>query len=227
MIAAASAASRRARSSASPRVAGHHREHVVPGRERGARRRRAGGERRDPRDHPHRVPSDHALEEEAERPVEEGISLAETGDVAARVEVLADHAGRPIVDLPRREAGGDHRHPDRDLGLARALEMRRYDGPRNAFAGLRGRVGEHRGGPERPEPLHGDEVGVARADADADEGAGCVHRLRAASSVTGYAGRKARKRPSGAACDTAIRESSPPNAACASKRVRSPSRLTA
>ena len=128
-------------------------------------------------DHPNRVPLDHALEEEAERPVEERVSLAEAGDVAARVEVFADRASGPVVDLPRREARGHHRHPNRDLGLGRALEMGGDDGPRQAFAGLRGGVGEHRGGLERPESLHGDEVGVTGADADADEGAGRVHRL--------------------------------------------------
>ena len=59
------------------------------------------------------------------------------------------------------------------------------DGPGEAFAGLRSRVGKHRGGPERAKPLYGDEVGIARADPDADEGAGHAHRLRTASSVTG------------------------------------------
>ena len=164
---------------------GHHREDIVARRERGARRRGARGERRDAGDDPHGVPLDHAREEEAERPVEEGVPLAETRHVAPRVEMPADRPGGLVVDLLRRKAGRHHRHPDRDLDLARPFEMGGDDGPGEALAGLRSRVGKHRGGLERPKPLHGDEVGIAGADADADEGAGRAHRLRTASSVTG------------------------------------------
>ena len=114
---------------------------------------------------------------------------------------------RAVVNGLGREARRLHRHADRHLYPA-VVQMRSDDGAREAGAFQRGREGDHFGLADDTQALQRQEFGVARADADAADPAAheaARHGLRAAHCVTAMAGRKALKRPTGAAVSTEMR----------------------
>src|SRR5215475_6754962 len=106
--------------------------------------------------------------------------------------------------------------------------MRRNDAAGEAFALLRRRIGDHLGGMDQPQGLEGQELGVARPDADApDPGAvGADHDFTAAHWVTGIIGRQPRCVPMGSALETEIRVSAPPSASRCRAMHASPSTVT-
>ena len=158
-----------------------HGEHVVARRERRAEGGGARHERRHTGNDFHRMVLRHAPEHVHEGTVEEGVPFAQHRHVAPGVEVAADLDGGAIVDILGGKAGRHHGHPDADF-FVMSIQMLGHDAAHQAFAVLRGRVGEHTGAPENPERLEGDQLRIARTDAQTVQRA--LHRSSpAAGSV--------------------------------------------
>ena len=149
-----------------------------------------------------------AAEQIHERAVEERIAFANHRDVVAGGQGFADLDRGAVVDVVRREARRQKRHPDRDLALG-ARQVTGHDLAREAGADLRRGPGEHRHGLQDAQRFQRHQFGIAGTDADAVQGAG--HQdLTAASWVIVIRGFQPVNGPTGSARDTEIRIRSPP-----------------
>ena len=92
-------------------------------------------------------------------------------DVEAGFEMCGDLFGVSVVDILGREALGNHRRRDDDLGAARR-DPGICDGADQALAALRGRVGDDRSLGQNIPRFHRDQIRIARADAKAVKGSG-------------------------------------------------------